>query len=310
MNFQRWLNQRRPDWQRLEGILSRGQPLPPEDLRVLGGLYRQVSADLAKAQYHQLGQDLLGYLQGLTLQAHNQVYQPPVATGGFGRALQALPGQVRAVGPIFTLSLGIFLGGMLVGAILYGFDASFIETLLPPSAVAGVREKGQLWMSGSTLALAPLDSSLLMTNNISVALGTFAGGMLAGAGTVFILFFNGVLLGAAAIFVADYGLSFPFWAFVSAHGVPELTAIFLAGTAGLLLGRAILDPWPYTRWDRLVMEGRRAVPILIVVVGLLVWAGLLEGFISPNDGIPAAIKFAIGLVELGLMGGFLLLGRR
>ncbi|WP_287131005.1 stage II sporulation protein M [Candidatus Cyanaurora vandensis] len=301
MNFQRWINYRRPDWQRLEAILN--NPQTPDDLRQLGGLYRQVSADLAKAQLHQLGPDLLGYLQGLTLQAHNQVYQPPVvhwptAVMNYWREL---PSQVRVLWPYLLASVGLFGSGMVVGAILYLSDASFIETMLPPQAVAGVREKGKLWTSGSTLALAPLESSALMTNNISVALTAFAGGMLAGLGTTFILFFNGVLLGAAGVFVAEYRLSYPFWAFISAHGVPELTAVWLAGAAGLMLGRALLVPGPYTRRDRLGIEARRAVPLLGLVVVLLIWAGLVEAFISPNDAIPAVFKFGLGLAELSLL---------
>ncbi|WP_218082906.1 stage II sporulation protein M [Anthocerotibacter panamensis] len=312
MNVQRWINRRRPDWQRLEAILQTEQGvLSGEDLQALGGLYRQVSADLAKAQMRRMGSDLTGYLQGLTLKAHNLIYQPPVFSWPTAARtfLKQLPSQIRTLWPYIATSTAIFLGGMVVGGILYLSDATFIQTMLSAEAIEGVEKKRQLWVT-STTAVAPLSSSSLMTNNISVAFTAFAGGMLFGLGTVYILFFNGVLLGAVSLFVAENGLSFPFWAFVSAHGVPELSAVFIAGAAGLMLAEALIRPWPYRRADRLTLQSRRAVPLLILVVALLVVAGIIEGFISPNDGIQPLVKYGIGLGEMALLGIFVRWGSR
>jgi len=316
MNVQRWINNRRPDWQRFETLLQtidqqqlRG--LPVADLQALGAMYRQVSADLAKAQMQQMGADLVNYLQGLALRGYNQVYQPPVVSWGQQTVdyLRHLPRALRKAWPYLATSLGIFGVGMLVGGILYLQDSSFIETLLPPSAIAGVTQKHQLW-TGSLTALAPLSSSRIIANNISVAFSALAGGMLLGLGTVYVLFTNGVLMGGIALFIADHGLSYPFWAFVSAHGVPELSAIFLSGAAGLMLGRALLLPWPYRRKERLVLEGRETSPLLVLVVVLLLWAGILEGFISPNDQVSPLLKYGLGAVELTVIALFLGVGRK
>ncbi len=316
MNVARWLTYRRPDWQRLEQILQQIDQqhltsLSPEDLRVLGGLYRQVSADLAKAQMQQMGNEVTGYLQNLTLKAYAQVYQTPVMawTEVISGYLQTLPRQLRNLGRYIILSLGIFGVGVLAGGLLYLNDSRFIETLLSAEAIRGVREKHQLW-TGSLAAFAPLGSSLIIGNNLSVAVATFAGGIFGGLGTLYLLFSNGVSLGAIGLFIADYHLSFPFWAFVSAHSVPELSAIFLAGAAGLMIGKALILPLPYRRQTSLVLMSRRVVPLLVTAAGLLVIAGLIEGFFSPNDTIAPWIKYSVGLSEISLLLAYGWLGGR
>ncbi len=316
MNIQRWIKYRQPDWQRLEASLKTIEQgglatLPQAELQTLGGLYRQVSADLAKAQMHQMGADLTNYLQSLTLRAHNQVYQPPVVRApDLGLAwLKTLPDHVRALGVYIALSCGIFLLGSLTGAILYLLDDNVIQAFLPPDAITNVTDNKQLW-TGSLVSVAPLSSSWIMANNITVAFTAFAGGIVFGLGTLYILFSNGVMLGAIGLFIAEYGMSYPFWGFVLPHGVPELSAIFLAGAAGLMLGKATLAPWPYLRGDALKIQARRAVPLLVTVFMLLIFAGLIEGFISPSELFPEAFKYLWGLIELILLTAYVIWGGR
>jgi uncharacterized membrane protein SpoIIM required for sporulation len=145
----------------------------------------------------------------------------------------------------------------------------------------------------------PLASTSIQANNITVTFFAFAGGILAGIGTLWALVQNGLLLGM----VLSLCLRYRFWEvpiFVSAHGVIELTAIFIAGGAGLLIGKALLMPGDLRRIDALVENGRLAIKLILGCIPMLLIAGLIEGFISPAH-IPAAFKFSISAMSALLM---------
>jgi uncharacterized membrane protein SpoIIM required for sporulation len=113
--------------------------------------------------------------------------------------------------------------------------------------------------------------------------------------TLWIMVFNGLLLGSVTGLTAHYGVAFELWTFVIGHGVVELSVIFIAGGAGLMLGWSVIQPGLLRRRDALALAGRRAVRLIVGCVPLLVLAGLIEGFISPNENLPAAVKWAVGL---------------
>jgi uncharacterized membrane protein SpoIIM required for sporulation len=133
---------------------------------------------------------------------------------------------------------------------------------------------------------------------------------LAGLLTVYVLIFNGLLLGAIAGLCQAYGLGQALWSFVLPHGVTELSVIFVAGGSGLMLGHAILRPGLLRRSDALAAAARRAVRLLFGCMALLVVAGTIEGFVSPSD-LPVWAKYGIGALSgLALYGYWLLAGRR
>ena len=119
-----------------------------------------------------------------------------------------------------------------------------------------------------------------MTNNITVAFNCFAGGIFAGVGSLLVLAYNGLALGAVSGHFANLGLLGYLWTFVIGHGVLELFAICVSGAAGFLLGRALIAPGDYSRADALVLSGRLAMRLVGAVIVLLILAGLIEGFIS------------------------------
>jgi uncharacterized membrane protein SpoIIM required for sporulation len=149
-----------------------------------------------------------------------------------------------------------------------------------------------------------LASTSIQTNNISVTFVTFAGGLLGGLGTLFALFRNGVLLGS----VFELCIRYRFWEipiFIAAHGVIELTAIFIAGGAGLLVGKALLMPGDMRRIDALVTNGLLAIKLILGTIPMLLIAGLIEGFISPAH-IPPIYKFSISALSALLMAMYFL----
>jgi uncharacterized membrane protein SpoIIM required for sporulation len=158
----------------------------------------------------------------------------------------------------------------------------------------------------SIVGVKPLASSAIMTNNLSVSFAAFAGGILGGIGTVYMMIFNGVLIGVVGVACYRAGLSVSLWSFIAPHGALELPAIFIAGGAGLLLARGLLAPGFLSRRDSLTEAAAVAVRLLLGVVPMLIIAGLIEGFISPTD-LPADLKFALGASVFVLLAAYTLL---
>ncbi len=130
-------------------------------------------------------------------------------------------------------------------------------------------------------------------NNVGIALRCFALGVLLGAGTVYVLLFNGIFIGAVAGYVCGTGHADRFLSFVVSHGSFELTAIAIAGGAGLMLGNAILHPGSRGRVEALKVRALDAVQIALGAGAMLVVAALIEAFWSPS-GVPAVLKYGVG----------------
>ena len=153
-------------------------------------------------------------------------------------------------------------------------------------------------------------ASGIIANNVQVTFLAFAGGILAGLGTVWVMIFNGVHLGSVAAAFANVGQSLHLWTFVLAHGVIELTAIGIAGGAGLLLGSGMVLPGRRTRREALVLRGREAVSLIGGTAAMLLVAGTIEGFISPST-LPREIKFGVAILTgLLMIAYFVLAGRQ
>ena len=301
MNVQRWISRREPNWKRLDGLLQQAEKkgiksLSAEEIKDLASLYRSVSADLARARTNKVGSILTQDLQRLTSRGYNQIYQ------GSQRQewqqvkefyLWGFPQIVRESWPYIAIATGIFFGVALI-AWWYGWrDPVFITVTVPQRLITMVEEDGELWM-GSIVGIEPLASSNITINNLSVSFAAIAGGITAGLYTIYIMAVNGLSIGAIATLVGKNNLAYPFWAFVFPHGSLELPAIFLAGGAGLLIGKAIVFPGKYRRIDALKINGTKAAQLLFGIIPMLIVAGTIEGFLSPNPAIPDAVKYLVG----------------
>ncbi|MEH2244954.1 stage II sporulation protein M [Nostoc sp.] len=302
MNIQRWIARREPNWQRLDALLRQIEKkglksLRAAEIRELASLYRSVAADLARARTQQIGNTLMQSLQSLTTRAYTQIYQ-----GSRRQEWQAirkfyswgLPSIVQKTFAYIAAATGLFLVGALVAWWYSWQNPSFMSLIVPESLITKVRDEHKLWM-GSIVGVEPLASSSIMINNLSVSFGAVAGGFTAGAYTAYLMVFNGLLIGAVGTLVAQNNLAYPFWAFVLPHGSLELPAIFFAGGAGFLLARAILFPGKYRRGDALKFYGSQAVQLVFGIVPMLIIAGAIEGFFSPNPSVPEPIKYLAGI---------------
>jgi len=308
MNVQRWIARREPNWKRLDGLLQQAEKqgvktLSATQIKDLASLYRSVSADLARARTNKVGKILTQDLQKLTARGYNQVYQ--------GRQRQeweqvkefclwGFPQVVRETWAYIAIATGIFF---LAGIIAWWYawrDPTFISITVPRNIIQIVEEDGELWM-GSIVGIEPLASSSITINNLQVSFGAIAGGITAGLYTIYIIAFNGLHIGAIATLVGKNGLAYPFWAFVFPHGSLELPAIFLAGGAGLLIGKAIVFPGRYRRIEAIKRNSNRAARLLFGIVPMLIIAGIIEGFFSPSPIIPSPLKYVTGISLLCLL---------
>ena len=304
MNVNRWIARREPNWKRLGELLDRIEKrgvrsLSTDEIKQLASLYRSVSADLARAQTHQtlVGNTIVQDLQRLTSRSYSQIYQGSRRQEWRGLLdfyAWGLPEVVRQTAGYIALSTGLFLLGGLIGWWFSWRDPVFLSLVVPEHLISTVQDEGKLWM-GSILGTEPVASSEIMTNNLAVSFRAAAGGITFGLYTVFLLFFNGLLIGSVATLVGQNNLAFPFWAFVFPHGSLELPAIFLAGGAGLLIARGLLFPGKLRRVDAIKFYGLKAAQLMYGVIPLLVIAGIIEGFFSPSPAVPDPLKYLAGI---------------
>lgn len=284
------------------------------ELFELGRLYRWATSDLAYAQGHGFDPQIVHYLNRLTARAHAYVYGSTVETGR-ARILkfftQTFPGECRRAWPYIGLCIALTVVWAAVSYVIVAHDPSNAYALLPEQIVPAHITKS---LHDSNFAFTPnasaMMSSMIITNNIRVAYMTFAAGIVtAGIGTLYLIIFNALMLGALGALFAHAGFGADFWATVAPHGVIELTAIQIAGGAGLLIAAGVLLPGRLRRRDAIARNGRRAGMLIAGVTAMLCVAGIIEGFFSPLR-FPADVRASVGIVTgLGLLLYFCFCGR-
>lgn len=310
----RFVAQRRDRWRRLQELLNRADRrhlnrLDASELVELGRLYRQSTADLAIARRDFPADDVTLGLNALVARAHHAVYvDRGFDAAAVGRFFAVdFPATFRRNG-LFILAafLLMFVPALLAYVAVLNSTAAR-EALVSSGGERMIREAAR---SGRWANVGGDESastaSFIMTNNIRVAFFALAGGMLAGLGSVYVLVSNGLHLGAVAAAAQLGGAGAALWTFVAAHGPIELTVIFIAGGAGLMLGWAMLRPGLLSRRDAIVATARQALVLIAGCVPWLAIAGTLEGFVSPSS-LAWEVKAAIALIDGALLYAYLLL---
>jgi uncharacterized membrane protein SpoIIM required for sporulation len=272
------------------------------ELREMALLYRQVAADLSVLRQDSTARAYAAHVNQLLARAHHIIYS------GRKTNLRTLFLFLRDEYPAlfqrqigFVLaSLGVSLAWGLLGAALTSARPEFMRHFVGPEMIATM-ERHEMW-THSVVSVAPMATSAIMTNNLSVSFVTFAGGIVFGLGTFFNLSVNGMLLGVVGAACHQYGMSVALWSFVAPHGALELPSIVIAGAAGFRLGYAMLFPGALRWKDSVAQGGIEATRLVSGIIPLLVIAGCLEGFFSPSEA-PVWLKFTVG----GLLFSLLLL---
>ena len=308
----RFINQRKSAWQRLEELLKRLDTaslrrLGREEVRELGRIYRRTASDLAIARAESRDPRLVNYLNSLVIRAHGRIYRADAQGGKRIRLFftRELPQTFRRTWRYTLLSFSVFMVCAVLAFLVTRYDPDFSELVgvSPVFREMYIETKTPWWeqLNDSNQEGA----SQIMTHNIMVTVYTFAFGATCGIGTLFYLALNGANL--ASVFALTYRAGFgnDLVTFAIGHGVVELSCIFIAGGAGLLIGSAMLMPGDMTRADALKTRGMEAVRLMIGVAILLVVAGTIEGFISPA-AIDPRIKYGIGAITGVAMYSYLL----
>ncbi len=295
-----WIDHRKGNWSRLESLIGDAEKhgigkLPQADLRDLGLLYRQAAADLSTVRSDPTSRSLEAYLNRLVARAHNLVYSGRRVS--FGTLWEFLahgyPRLLRRMLPYIWLATAVFLACFGLGMLITLLRPDFAALMLGPAMMDKINHH-QMW-TDAVLSMKPQAASGIMTNNMSVCFMTFAAGITAGLGTLFLLFNNGLQIGTVLACCAQHKMAGSLLAFMVSHGALEIPSIMLAGAAGLRLGAGVLFPGQLRRRDALAKAGSEAVQLVSATIPLLIIAGCFEGFLSPTHA-PVALKCAVGAV--------------
>jgi uncharacterized membrane protein SpoIIM required for sporulation len=297
-----WIALRKESWSRLETLVQQVETsslktLSSADLREFGLLYRQAAADLSAVRADEAARTLEEYLNRLVSRAHNHIYSGDRMnlSSVWNFLSRGYPRIFRRLLPYTTVALAIFLAGALLGTLLTVARPQFMHAMLGPQMIDKI-EHHQMW-TDSILTAKPQESSRIMTNNIAVCFYTYAGGILAGLGTILLMFTNGMSIGVITTACTQHHMALSMWSFVAAHGALELPSIFISGGAGLRLASGLLFPGMLRRRDALALAGAESIRLLSGTIPLLIIAGTLEAFLSPTHA-PLALKFSVSAVLL------------
>lgn len=312
----RFIDQRKNAWQRLEELLklldrASLRRLRREEVRELGRIYRRTASDLAIARAESRDPRLVNYLNSLVIRAHGRIYRADAQGGKRLRNFFAreLPRTFRQTWRYTAFSFAIFSIFGVFSFIATKYDPEFSELVgvSPAFREIYIETKTPWWENlneGNQMGAA-----MIMQNNIRVTIYTFAFGAMFGVGTIYYLAFNGANIASVLALTYKAGFGNDLVTFMVGHGVVELSCIFIAGGAGLLIGSALIMPGDLSRADALKTRGMEAARLMIGVGLLLVLAAIIEGFISPA-AINPRIKFSIGAITGVTLYAYLLLAGR
>jgi uncharacterized membrane protein SpoIIM required for sporulation len=313
MDIDRFIARNQDDWERLRVLTARARRrvsrLEPGELEELVALYQRASAHLSHARV---------------------AYRDPALTARLTRLVSDASGVIYGKRPRTTRAITTFFADTFPAAVwtCRRAIAASAALMFVPALIVGV------WLANSERALdvaVPKDqqelllqsefedyyssvpaaefSAQVLVHNIEVSILAFALGILFCVGTAVVLFQNGLNIGIAAGLFVSAGQAGKFFGLVLPHGLLELTAITIAGGAGIRLGWTVIDPGDRTRADALSDEGRRSVVLVIGLMLAFVTAGLIEGFVTPS-GLPTWARVGIGVaVEVVFLSWVIVRGR-
>jgi uncharacterized membrane protein SpoIIM required for sporulation len=323
-DINQFLNRRQENWRRLEVLLERVeagglQRLSTAEIREFGILYRRASSDLVTARAKTANAEVLEYLNDLVARAYAQVYRS--RRFHLRNVLTFFwidfPRLFRHAWKYVGLATAIALVSMVFGWELNRRDPAGAYYMLPPDMVKNIPEMRDYWSKHSghgaedlPVSVMPGVSSFIMTHNIAIGFAAFAGGVLFGLPTLYVMIQTGVMVGILGQAMTTPKTAVVFWSLILPHGIIELSAIFVMGGAGFLIASALLAPGSRSRRDALIERGRLAVLLAIGGAAMLVLAGLIEGFITPPAFIPPWAKLVFAAMTLiGEVAYFALAGR-
>ncbi len=282
-------------WSELERLLDAlnhiRRPISAGDIDRLTALYKSAAAHLSAMRTQWPNDPTATYLNHLVARAHHVLYkQSDKGASRIGRFLGTyFPSLIRRRQPFILIAGALFLLGMIAGFAAVGSDPLNLYLVLPANIANAIDPAATNAPRGDLHS--PLVSTEIFINNIRVAMLIFVSGVTLGIGTVYLLAYNGLIVGALAAVFMQAGESYVFWAYILPHGIIELTAIFIAGGAGLYMGYRFFVPGAYPRKRQFLQAAKESVQLLLGTIPLFVIAGIIEGYVAPSQ-LPLGVKYA------------------
>ena len=308
------------EWQALSAqleALERDKPGPGQ-AETFPAAYRRLCQQLALAESRGYGSQLIEQLHLLALRGHQQFYRhrSPLLGRLLGFVIGGFASSVRAQWRYVLAASLLFYGSLIgMGVLVYAFP-DLVYSLLTPDQVTQMEQMydPEARRLGRFAERGASDDWLMfgyyVMNNIGIAFQTFASGLLLGLGSLFFLLFNGLMIGAVAGHLTGIGYHQPFWSFVIGHGAFELTAITLAGAAGLQLGAALLAPGRLPRTEALRQAAKRGIQLVCGATVFLLIAAFVEAYWSSMTLTTPVIKYVVGAFLWLLVGAYFSLAGR
>ncbi|WP_394560930.1 stage II sporulation protein M [Aquipseudomonas alcaligenes] len=308
------------DWQRFESRLAslENGKVERKDCESFAADYRHICQHLALAEERGYSSHLIDQLQQLAMRGHQQFYRHRSHLGAqiIRFVIAGFPQLVRREWRAVAAGCLLFFGALIGMGLLTWLFPEMIYSVIAPEQV---REMEQMYDPGARRIgrFSERDSGddwmmfgFYIMNNIGIAFQTFASGLIFALGSLFFLLYNGLVIGAVAGHLTRIGYSETFWSFVIGHGAFELTAIGLAGAAGLKLGWALLSPGRLSRTEALRQAAGQAIQLVAGVILFLLIAAFIEAYWSSMTYASAVTKYWVGAgLWLLVVAYFLFAGR-
>ena len=313
-------NRHQPQWQAFAAQLEQLEQgkAKPADVADFPHQYRRLCQHLALAQERGYSSYLVDPLQQLALRGHQQLYRHRSQLGAklLSFVLADFPRLVRAQWRFVLIASVLFFGSLAGIALLVYLFPELIYSIISPQKVAEMQVMYDPDASrlGRAAERASSEDWMMfgyyVMHNVGIAFQTFAAGLLLGLGSVFFLVFNGLIIGAVSGHLTEIGYGQTFWSFVIGHGAFELSAIALAGAAGLQLGWALIAPGRLTRGESLRLAAHQSVQMLCGVMVFLLIAAFIEAYWSSTTSIAPWLKYLVGAVLWLLVATYLIFAGR
>lgn len=297
------------EWERLEELVERAQQkrtkLSGEELDELLVRYQRTSAHLSHVRTTFADPDVTRRLTRVVAGARAVIYGSQARAGGairtfFSSTFPAAVWSARRF--IFLSTLSLFIPATAVAAWIANSDAALQATGPEALREAYVQEDFEAYYSSGPAAEFATE---VLINNIQVSFLAFVIGIAFALPTIFILAFNGANVGVAAGLFYAAGEPAKFWGLILPHGLLEITAILVAGGAGMQLGWSLINPGDRPRAVALVEESKRSASIIIGLILVFVLAGLIEGFVTPSP-LDTWARISIGLAAFSAFWSYVL----
>ncbi len=294
-----FIKNNKDNWKKIEQLLNGKETVNPD---VLAELFIQLTDDLSYARTFYPSSKTTNYVNSLTAKVHQAIYQNKKEHKNRFSIFwkYEVPAIIRDSYKELFYAFLIFLIAIFVGIISSANEDGFVRIIMGDSYINMTLENIE---KGDPLAvykkINEVDMFLGITfNNIRVALLAFVAGVVFSFGTGYILFQNGIMLGSFFYFFYQHGLWYESLLTIWIHGTLEISAIIIAGCAGLVMGNSILFPGTYTRKQSFALGAKKGLKIVCGLIPIFITAGFLEGFVTRHTEMPELLSITIIISSL------------